>query len=714
MRARRFRSLSLLVILLGVQQAFSIEPLRPVRAAVPPVIDGILDDPVWSSAPMVTGFRTFTPDWGKDQSERTEVMVAYDAEHLYFAYRCHDREPSLIKASVSNRDNIFRDDWICINLDSFGDQQSLYGFYVNPLGIQGDTKATATNEDQNFDAIWESAGRLTDDGYIVEVAIPTKSIRFAEQDIVRMGVIFERRVSRRSEQGTFPALDPAKGNAWLTQMHPLEYEGLTPYTLFEVLPAITFMNRGKRIDGVMRREEQRTDFGLTMKYGITQDLILDATYNPDFSQVEADAGQVDVNLRYQLFFPEKRPFFLEGSEQFMITGTPDLLYTRTIANPIVGAKVTGKLSRKNAIAALFAVDELPPEEQAVAGRSARVGMLRYRYALDDDSFLGAVLAARDVKDGDNALGGFDGMLRISRASTLSIQGLVSTTADPALPQLGRGHKYEVGYDHSDRDLGYGVYAGRLSEDFVARMGYIPRPGLEYYEAYVVPRFYPSTEALRRLSFLARISTGKDLPSGLWERSYDFNTQVLLGGTHNAVIQYGNSTEVFAARVFNVSRIRTAYESQMTSTFFLNASASYGSAIFYSEEPFGGKSRLVSLSARYQPMQNLNAEYAFTYTDFAERMGERPLYAYAINRGKLTYQLNRYLFVRGIAEYNNFRKRLLTDALISFTYIPGTVVYGGYGSVHERIRWEDGRSVPSEEFLQTRRGLFFKASYLWRL
>jgi hypothetical protein len=176
------------------------------------------------------------PDYGKDMPDQTVVYFAHDAENLYFAFRALDSEPGRIKASIAARDGITADDWICINLDSFGDQQSLYALYVNPRGIQGDSRFAAGREDFGFDAVWYSAGRVDDKGYAIEVRIPFNSLRYGETDPVRMALIFERRVSRRSEHGTYPPLDPKVGPNFLTQNVPIEFAGIRHYRLVEILP----------------------------------------------------------------------------------------------------------------------------------------------------------------------------------------------------------------------------------------------------------------------------------------------------------------------------------------------------------------------------------------------------------------------------------------------------------------------------------------------
>ena len=311
---------TLLPALASAAPAPPAEPFRPARVHTPPAIDGVLDDAAWQAATQSSNFKTWRPDYGKEPRGKTTVYAAYDAENMYFAFRALDEDPSKIKASMASRDSIRPDDWICINLDSFGDQQALYGFYVNPLGIQMDSRYAANKEDIGFDAVWYSAGRIDAQGYIVEVRIPFKSIRYSGREPVMMGVIFERNDSRRAEGSMDPPIDPRAGYNFTIQMRPIAFDGIKHYTLLEVLPDATYSRQEQAREGALLRTAGGGDVGATVKYGLTAQLTVDGTYNPDFSQVEADAGQIDVNLRHPLFFAEKRPFFLEGNEVFNIAG----------------------------------------------------------------------------------------------------------------------------------------------------------------------------------------------------------------------------------------------------------------------------------------------------------------------------------------------------------------------------------------------------------
>ena len=380
-----------LILGLSLEGGWTAEPLRPFRTDVPPVLDGRLDDPVWRTAPQETGFITYYPDFGAAMSEPTWVWYAYDRENLYFAFQCRDSRPDQIKTSVSARDKIRQDDWICINLDTYNDQQAIYALYVNPAGIQMDSRATSNSEDIGIDLVWYSEARVDSLGYSVEMKIPLKSLRFPRRNPVEMAVIFERHISRRSEAGTYPPLDPAKGNNFLIQTRPLLYQDIAFHNLFEILPAVTYTNNRTVDQGRWISEDNRGEASLTAKYGITSDFILDAAINPDFSQVESDAGQIDFNQRYALYYTEKRPFFLEGRDHFVFGASNEddplsmVLHTRTIADPLVGFRLTGKFGKRHSLDAMYALDELPGD--LGQGEYAHVAVLRYKRALRSDGFL---------------------------------------------------------------------------------------------------------------------------------------------------------------------------------------------------------------------------------------------------------------------------------------------------------------------------------------
>ncbi len=692
--------------------------LKPQRVSAPPLIDGVLDDAAWREAQAIGGFRTFIPDFNKDLSEQTSVYMAYDAENLYFAFRCHDRAPDRIKASMASRDTIMTDDFVCVNLDSFNDQQALYAFYVNPLGIQGDSRFASNTEDFSADFVWSSAGRLNPDGYAVEMRIPFKTIRYAGRERVEMAVFFERYISRTTEHGSVPEMDPAKGYAFLSQMQPLELRDIRRYTLLEVLPSVVYNLRHEQGGGQLRQSESRGELGVTGKFGLTSKLVLDLAWNPDFSQVESDAGQVDANLRNALYYSEKRPFFMEGGDIFQLAGSSPFLaavHTRQIVDPLLGFKLSGKLGDKNTLAAIFALDEAAdsPLHGGAGAERAAFTLFRYKRALSADSFLGAFYTGREQGADFNRLVGLDGQLRLSRSEMLSFHGFASFTANPSLPEK-EGLALNANYAYSTRDLDIAGNAFSIGRGFFSENGYLSRSSLSGIDGTISPKFYPRSGFLRKIK--PRFSGGiyRDLESHMNEALGQLGLELLLPGNAGLTLEAWTASEIFLGRRFDVSAYRLVANSWLNKKLYLYLSLRRGNQIRYVQEPFQGYGNTATGIVRYLPHEKLQWELRLTYADLFARADRLKVYDYTILRNKLTYQANKYLFFRGVVEYNDYRKKLLTDLLASFTYIPGTVIQLGYGSLYEKYRWEESEYRPDDRLLEMKRGLFFKASYLWRL
>jgi hypothetical protein len=699
----------------SARAAVKLPPLRPYKTDMPPVIDGVLDDAVWKSAPTETGFKTWNPDYGQDMHSATTVYYAYDRENIYFAFRCYDAEPAKVKGSISARDQVRADDWICINLDSFNDQQALYAFYVNPLGIQGDSRFQGGKEDFSVDVVWYSAGRIDAEGYAIEMRIPFKSIRYDSGEPVQMGIIFERHISRFSEGGTYPPLDPAQGPNFSTQTRTLLFEGVRHYTLLEILPAVTYSRDSEADRGALRAGNGQGAFSLTAKYGLTSKLIFDGTINPDFSQVESDAGQVDFNLRYALYYPEKRPFFLEGQDKFNFGASvfgDAVVHTRTIVNPYLGAKLDGKISDKDTVASIYALDELP---EGGPGKYAQVGILRYKRSLAQDSYLGAFVTERAESARSNGVAGADGQIRLTPASQLGFHLFASRTRN-AGADAAWSHAAGLQYDYQSRDLIINAVVEDLGRDFEIDTGYLTRNGLTRIKVGFMPFIYPKSKLFLRLAPIFNTIQTWDKTSGLSETLNQFDFRAYLPRNSTLLVGGKYATEVFLGRRFGRSSVRIQAASQITKGLYVLVSGNYGEKIRYTDNPYQGRGADAAAKVIVLPTENLNFDLSLTFSNFIRAADGVKEYDYAILRSLNTYQINRYLFVRAIFEYNSFRRTLTTDFLASFTYIPGTVIHVGYGSFYERLAWrEDAYAYePADRLLETRRSFFFKASYLWRM
>lgn len=705
------------VLLLSPELSAGLAPkdLGPAKKA--PVIDGRLEAGEWDEAFKLAEFKTFQPDFGKDPSQRTEGYFLYDADNLYFAIRSFDSDPSKIKASLCKRDAMYQDDFVGILFDTYNTMQSGYAFLVNPLGIQGDGMMNIqgnVSDDQDF--VWYSKGALDDQGYVVEGRIPLQSIRFPGGKSITMRMAFFRQFVRTSEVASAPPIYPDKGSI-LSQTQPVVVTGLGFKRVVELLPAVTASNRLSASDGRLRRDERLTDLGLTGKVGLSNDLTLDAAVNPDFSQVESDAGQVDINLRYALYFPEKRPFFLEGNEIFQIAGNTEeaplmaMVHTRRIVDPTAGFKLSGKMGVTNTFSALVARDNQP-----YGNSDARpsFSIFRLKHALKEDSYLGVYYTGRDISGGYNRVGGLDGRFRLGPTDvfTFHLFGSLSKSADGG--SADPGHALGLQYSHDDRKVTLDFGYQDISRNFQVDTGFLQRTGLRRLALFGMYKFYPKSKLFQRIE---PFYWGYHLLDTYSNKVESFNLITLrfqLPRTSQIRIDTVMASEVFEGQSFGRSGLGLQARSQISKHLAVNLFYRHTGAIYYDPEaPFQGDGNRAQAALEFQPTDQFDFVLSLAYQDFSRRSDGAKIYDYTLVRSFNTFQVNKYLFLRGIFEYNFYYKRMTVDALASFTYIPGTVIYVGYGSAFERVRWDGEDYIGSDRFLETKRGIFFKVSYLWR-
>ncbi len=453
-------------------------------------VDGRIDESIWDAAPVLTGFTQYDPSEGIPASQRTEVRVFVTDAAVYFAIKAFDSDPAGMRATMTERDEVTRsNDYVRVILDTFNDQRRAYAFSVNPFGVQqdgiwleggsggrggrhgGGGGGGGFNRppiDDNPDFIWESVGRLTDQGYEVELRIPFKSLRFAELPVQSWGVQVTRRIQRNGYQESWAPSFANQPNKLLEAGRLLELRDLDPGLFMEINPVMT-----GSLDGALDanddflRGDPNGEFGVNLTYGITSNLTLDGTVNPDFSQVEADAGQIAVNERFALFYPEKRPFFLEGTEIF---GLPrQLVFTRTIVDPMTGAKLTGKVGGAS-LGYLGAVDEAGDDGDTY------VNLMRLRQDLGAASTVGAIYTDRTRSSADfNRVTGLDGRFVMARRYTLQVQGAGSWDRDPG-GSTTTGGLFYAQLARAGRGLTFSALFEDLSTDFKPESGFIRRLG----------------------------------------------------------------------------------------------------------------------------------------------------------------------------------------------------------------------------------------------
>jgi hypothetical protein len=702
------------------------------RIKTPPRLDGKLDDPIWATAARFQEFLTIEPDYGRPASEQTVVYACSDGENFYFAARCFQKDVSKIKGSVTRRDNMSGDEWIGIFIDTFHNFQSGYAFLVNPLGIQADGMVNLDGMlDIKHDMVWYSKGIIDDKGYTVEIKIPFKSIRFPIKKKVKMGLWLVRRIVYASEMVSFPAIYLHKG-AILSQLQPILVSKMKYRQITELLPALTHTRTRDHAGGQWAAEEKQTGFSLTGKIGITPGLVLDAAYNPDFSQVEADEGRVDFNLRSALYYTEKRPFFLEGMEEFNFAGnTRDLsilapinqapplhaiVHTRTIIDPIFGLKLTGKINKKNSMAAIFALDEPPDNEDPSENHRAPVGIFRWRHILKKDAYIGGFYTGRDFSGGYNRVTGIDGRLRLSRFAVAEYHLLGSFSKDPENQDRRNGHALGLRYNYSSRNLILDVGIQDISPDFQIDTGYLRRRGITRLALYGVYYLYPKSKLFQRLEPYYWGCHILDKESNLVETYNLFTFRIKMPRSSMFYLDMILADEVYAGKRFDTGGFGFRAYSQFTKQLYFYIGLRSTGSIFYDpENPYPGRTNSAYLILEYQPTEKFNTKLEMTYADLYRKSDSQKEYDVTILRSRTSFQVNKYLFFRGIAEYNSYYKKLCLDFLASFTYIPGTVVHIGYGSTRCKLQWnrEIGTYVPAHRFLETNRAFFFKVSYLWR-
>ena len=706
-----------------------------MRAEQPPAIDGVLDDLTWQQIePMPTGeWKSYNPSRGDlmPDSYRTDVRIAYDDRNIYFAFHCRDNEPERIRTNVAKRDSAFNDDWFALSLDSAGTGQSAYHLFTNPSGSQMDALNTSASGEQfDADMVWFSAARTTADGYIVEVQIPLQTLRFKGGDAVRMGLVFFRKVSRIGVSYAWPEMLPGQ---WVfDRPAQLLFSNLQPRRLVEVLPSVTYNLSQERADeSNWNGADDKYNFGASGKFGITSGITLDGTINPDFSQVESDAFQVEVNQRFPVFFSEKRPFFMEGMGLFNIAGAGGgdgnmrtAVHTRKIVDPIFGSKLTGTLG-KTTFGVLNALDDKPPvlasfdlsgEPLPVPNRSFTVG--RATYALRRSDYVGGIFTHTHLDGRHNMVVGGDIAIRPSSAQSVSATLLASKTTGN-IPDDLSGISAQATYRYETRKVSFTTQAEHYDRDFEMDTAFYNRSGFTAAWTYAEYSFYPKSGTnfwLQRVFPFFFGRAGRDRIQGGNE---DFiHTGIRFNTTRQGFISLGymRGHETWQGQQFRLAHTVNVF-GFLQPYRWLGVSARYsgGYAIFYDiDDPFLGRQPSAGFGLTFQPNQHLTQEIDVSTVRFNRvSTGER-IYSVNIVNTKTTYQFDKHFLVRFLAQYDSSAKRVLTDLLASYEFVPGTVAHAGYGSLYEdSAEFLNRPPLAGDKYLMVNRGLFLKASYLWR-
>ncbi|MGE3275042.1 MAG: DUF5916 domain-containing protein [Vicinamibacterales bacterium] len=755
----------------------------PPRIDAAPEVDGHLDEAVWTRAARLTGFSRYAPVDGAPADEPTDVLVWYSPTAVYFGIRA--TAAGGVRATLADRDKIDSDDHILIFLGTFNDQRQATVFGVNPLGVQMDgamaegTRAPASGSGGGFgglqtgretpdlspDFVFESKGRVTDEGYEVEVRIPFKSLRYQAADRQDWGVNITRVIPQRGVEDSWT---PARKDeaSFLAQSGTLRgLHDLSRGLVLDLNPVATAKIDGASTGGGWGYEASRPEVGLNVRWGLTANLTLNGAVNPDFSQVEADAGQFLFDPRQALFFPEKRPFFLDGIEQF---STPNnLIYTRRVVAPIVAAKITGKVSGGTNVAMLTAVDD---EATSASGHDTPLfNVVRVQRDIGGQSR--AALVYTDRIDGDRSNRVVAGDARFVWKDVYSLQlqaGMSRTAVDGAVTTapIWQGIVARAG-----RRFGFRYTVRGIGDDFRAAAGFLSRTGVAGVNLTHQVSFYgPPDSVLEKWS-------SDVVVDGTWQyerfvnglsaqdRKLHFNNNFTFRGGWRAGGSVLIETFGYDERLYQDYRIgrETATGVELlpfTGTprlpnldYVISANTPQRGGVTLDAFLIWGRDEnfyewssadiaFVNVGAEWRPTEKLRVDARYQLQSYKRRTDGSTVAIRRIPRLKFEYQIARPIFVRFVGEYDGqwqdalrddsrtglplyvrnpgtgtferagaqYARRFRADWLFSYQPTPGTVFFAGYGST-----LDNPFASPIETRLRrSSDGFFLKLSYLFRL
>ena len=743
-------------------------------------VNGRIDEPAWQQAALLEGFTQFDPIEGSPASQTTEVLVFVDSDAIYLGVRAYDTDPKQIRATLSERDSYtFSDDYIRFIVDTFNDQRRAYVFTVNPFGVQHDGlwnesgggtgmrgRGMFSPIDDAPDFLWDSDAHITEWGYEAELRIPFKSLRFPDQDTQTWGFQVERNIQRNGFKSSWAPITANVANK-LTQAGRLnDLQDLDMGLFMELNPVLTGARNGALDpDGVFQHDDPTGEFGFNATYGVTSNLTADATYNPDFSQIEADAGQIQVNERFALFFPEQRPFFLEGTEIF---GMPkQLVYTRTVENPIAGGKLTGKVGGLN-LGYLGAIDETFTE----GAPNVYVNMVRARADVGRSSTVGAVYTDRTVGASDfNRVAGADARLQLAGRYTITVMGAQSFTNELGYESRLDGAMMSARFERAGRTFSFNAELEDTEPEFVPGSGFFQRIGQAQVNSRASYTWFGKRGAL-----LEQISPSIE-GRAYWDHDRFWNGDRLAEGQVqlSSRVSFRNNITLFG----NYQQSMFEYRPEQYEGLFVQQSDGSFQAFVPDQSLFSGlpsltiglwvnkwqrvrgnlrytwsdtpifdrgygvavdlaKSGSANASLNLYPTRALSAEVGVTYSRLERRRDAAQHSEAVIPRVRAQYQFTRALFLRSIFEYGTQVSLEFTDpatglpvygctttecvvrggseshdfrieALVGYEPSPGTVFFFGYTR-----QMKDASAFGFENVQPTRDGLFMKLSYRFRL
>ncbi|MEZ4388540.1 MAG: DUF5916 domain-containing protein [Candidatus Krumholzibacteriia bacterium] len=734
-----------LVSLTGLAAAFTpvFHPelhITPTRARI--IVDGVLADGEWRDAVVADNFAEHSPGDQVEPPVQTRVLVTYDADNLYVAFICDD-DPAGVRASFCKRDQIFSDDNVFVCLDPYGDGAVGYEIAANPHGIQGDLFFSANGgEDMSYDLIYHTAGRITDEGWLVEMAIPFRSLRFPDRPEHVWRVDFWRNRPREVRyQMSWAAYDRDE-SCWPCQWGTLHgLADLQPPRGLELLPAVVGQQAGeRRPDGTFRDGDVLIRGSFSARYGLATNVTAEATVRPDFSQVESDAAQIDVNSKFALFYPEKRPFFMEGSDLFATWF--NAVYTRSINDPRVAGKVTGRAG-KTSFAVLSALDRataiiLPFEEHSrvVQNGESVSSIVRVKQELGDQAWVGVVATDRRYRGGGSgSLVGLDSRLRLNRNYTVELQYLRSITDEPDSPALSAGfadHRFDGGHHTEALDGesygGYGLYASleRDGRNWSVDLDFWDRsPTFRAENGFETANDQRQGAANASYLFRCEESTWLEWvqPSVYAFRAWNHDgrkkedaAQVIvearLRRAQIGLHAYGQvASEVFQGTEYpDLWMLHNCFRTTPGERISFGGNVNHGDRVFYSGRTTGRQTDY-GLWLDLRPWDRLLVETTYSHSHSRSLDGGETFFDGYVTRTRLSLQLTRELSARLILQYNDFNEVWEADPLVSYQLDPFSIFYAGSTRDYDLF---SPNATDEATWQLARRQYFVKFQYLFRV
>lgn len=713
-----------------------VPTLRIPRVSRAPRLADFLNHTPREAELTVTDFRQFDPGDGVPVTRPTTAFLSYDERNLYVAFIAKD-DPALIRSRVAKRKQILTDDRVTINIDTFHDHRHAYWFDVNPHAVQLDGITTdGYGDDFSWEGLWYTDARIVDDGYVVLITVPFRTLRFPNSAEQRWGVMLGRFIQRNNEFAMWPYITRRKLPTFVAQFGHLEgLHDISPGRNVQFIPyglisGARFLERPAGAAPFLDTQATRR-FGLDGKVVLKDALTWDFTLNPDFSQVESDEPQLVANQRYEVYYPERRPFFMENASYFR---TPQrLFFTRRIVDPEFGSRLTGKIGRWG-IGAIVADDRAPgkgrPEGDPLRDERALAGILSIQRDILKDSHVRLFATSRDFSSSYNRAVGLDTRLHLPHKFFLTAQGTTSVSR----PLQGRdfsGNAYSVWLDRFDRKVQYQTTYTDISPGFRSDLGFIPRTDIRelkntlgykwWREKKGLINYGPSFTLLRNWNRAGQVQD--------WEIDASWNMEFVRLTTLK--VTRSEAYELFQGHGFRKGANHAELSTEWWKSVALNASLSQGTSVnFYPAAglaPHAADAVNASVGLTLRPGARLRLDETYLY-DHLAAPGGASVYNNHIARSKVNYQLTRALSFRAILDYNGMlsnqafsrlepAKQMNYDFLFTWLVHPGTALHVGYTDLNENLRLDPSRPPylyrSARPDFNTGRQLFVKASYLFR-